>query len=181
MAVVASVAVARRGVGDMDIGRIVRHLFAGPASVRRVLSATSLARIEQTIVASERMHRGQIRFAVEAGLDFAAVSAGLTARERAIDMFSRLRVWDTAHNNGVLVYLLLADRDVEIVADRGIHAHCGDAVWEAICRDMEQQFRAGRFEAGVVAGIEALGARLALHFPGDGDTANELPDAPVVI
>ncbi len=181
VAVVASVAVARRGAGDMDLGRIARHLFAGPAGVRRVLSATSLARIEQTIVASERTHRGQIRFAVEAGLDFAAVSAGLTARERAIDMFSRLRVWDTAHNNGVLVYLLLADRDVEIVADRGIHVRCGDAVWESICRDMEQQFRAGRFEEGVVAGIEALGARLTLHFPGDGETTNELPDSPVVL
>ena len=165
----------------MNIGRVIRHLFAGPGSVRRVLPAASLARIEQAIAASERVHRGQIRFAVEAGLDFAAVSAGVTARERAIDMFSHLRVWDTEHNNGVLVYLLLADRDVEIIADRGIHARCGDAVWEAICRDMEQQFRAGRFEAGVVAGIEALGARLALHFPGDGDTANELPDAPVVI
>lgn len=181
MAAGASVVVARRGAGDMDIGRIVRHLFAGPASIRRVLPAASLARIEQAIAASERRHRGQIRFAVEAGLDFAAVGAGLTARERAIDMFSRLRVWDTAHNNGVLVYLLLADRDVEIVADRGIHARCGDAVWESICRDMEQQFRAGRFEDGVVAGIEALGARLALHFPGDGETTNELPNSPVIL
>lgn len=165
----------------MNLSRVLRHLFAGPASVRRVLPDASLSRIEQAIAASERLHQGQIRFAVEAGLDFAAVSAGVTARERAIDMFSHLRVWDTAHNNGVLVYLLLADRDVEIVADRGIHAVCGEAVWESICRDMEQQFRAGRFEAGVVAGIEAVGAHLARHFPGDDGNANELPDTPVVL
>ena len=165
----------------MDIGRVIRHLCAGPGSVRRVLPADSLKRIEAAIAASERIHRGQIRFAVEAGLEFAAVGAGIGARERAIDMFSQLRVWDTGHNNGVLVYLLLADRDVEIVADRGIHGRCGDAVWEAICRDMEAKFRAGRFEEGVITGIEAIGARLALHFPGDGETSNELPDSPVVL
>ncbi len=96
-------------------------------------------------------------------------------------MFSQLRIWDTEHNNGVLIYLLLADRDVEIVADRGVHAKVGAQNWEDICRAMEAEFRAGHFEQGAVAGIEAVARQLALHFPRDGDLGNELPDAPVVM
>ena len=92
-----------------------------------------------------------------------------------------MRIWDTEHNNGVLIYLLLADRDVEIVADRGIDAHIGADGWEAICRAMEAEFRQGRFEAGVIFGIRAIGAHLAKHFPGDGNDANELPDTPAVL
>jgi uncharacterized membrane protein len=161
--------------------RRLRHLTTGRGAVRRVFPERSLQAIEAAIAAAERTHSGQIRFAVEASLDGAALLAGQGARERAVDVFSLLRVWDTEHNNGVLIYLLLADRDVEIVADRGIHARCGAAAWEEICRGMEAHFRAGRFEQGVLAGIEAVGAHLARHFPGAGRTGNELPDRPVIL
>jgi uncharacterized membrane protein len=118
---------------------------------------------------------------VEGALDGAPLFRNQPARQRALDVFSHLRIWDTAHNNGVLIYLLLADRDVEIVADRGIHAKVGAAVWENICAAMEAEFRQGRFESGVVNGIGAISQQLAQHFPKEGAGPNELPDAPVVI
>lgn len=137
--------------------------------------------IERTIRESEASHGGQIRFAVEPALDFAALVRGQSARQRAIEVFSQLRVWDTEHNNGVLIYLLLADRDVEIVADRGIHARLGNAGWETICREMEQAFRQGRFEEGVIAGIRAVGGHLEKHFANRPAGPSELPDRPVII
>ena len=108
--------------------------------------------IEQAIKAGEATHSGQVRFVVEGALDGAPLFRNQPARERALDIFSQLRIWDTAHNNGVLIYLLLADRDVEIVADRGIDARVGDAGWEKICQQMEADFRAGNFEGGVDQG-----------------------------
>ena len=181
VAVAASAVAAHREGGDVNIARVLRHLFAGPAGVRRAFPPESLERIENAIAATERTHRGQIRFVVEAGLDLTDVIAGVDARERAIEVFSQQRVWDTAHNNGLLVYLLLADRNVEIVADRGIHAPCGTAVWEQVCREMEASFRAGLFEKGVIAGIEALATQLEKHFPAGRAAPNELPDSPVVL
>jgi uncharacterized membrane protein len=118
---------------------------------------------------------------VEGALDGAPLFRNQSARERALDIFSQLRIWDTAHNNGVLIYLLLADHDFEIVADRGIDARVGHAGWEKICVEMETQFRAGNFEGGVIKGIEAVSRELATHFPAQGAGRNELPDAPVVM
>lgn len=161
--------------------RRLKHLLTGQAAVRRAFPAASLAALESAIAAAEQTHAGQIRFAVEASLEGSALLAGQSARERAVDVFSLLRVWDTAHNNGVLIYLLLADRDVEIVADRGIHIRCGAAVWESICQSMEACFRQGRFEQGALEGIAAVGALLAQHFPPGGPTGNELPDRPVLL
>ncbi len=161
--------------------RMMRHLFTGSARVRRMFPSQTLAAIEQAIEQAEVQHDGQIRFAVEAALDMAPLLAGQTARERAINVFSDLHVWDTEYNNGVLIYLLLADRDVEIVADRGIHAKLGSEVWEVICQQMEAQFRAGNFEAGVLAGIRAVGEQLANHFPARSNKPNEMPDAPVLL
>ncbi len=137
--------------------------------------------IEESIRASEATHHGQIRFAVEAALDLLPLLRNQSARGRAIDVFSLLRVWDTEHNNGVLIYLLLADRDVEIVADRGVSRLVAPAAWERICREMERAFRDRRFEEGVLAGIEAVGAHLVRHYPGASKRPNELPDAPVVL
>lgn len=165
----------------MDIRRTIRHLGTGQLAVRAAFPEKALRAIEQAIHESEAMHAGQIRFAVEASLDFTALRRNQTARERAIEMFSQLRVWDTEHNSGVLIYLLLADRDVEIVADRGIHTRLGNTVWEAICRDMEASFRAGKFEAGVISGIRAISSRLSQHFPARPSATNELPDKPVVL
>ena len=141
-----------------------------------------LARIEQAIKAGEATHSGQVRFVVEGALDGAPLFHDQPARERALDIFSHLRIWDTAHNNGVLIYLLLADRDVEIVADRGIDAKVGAA---ALGRNMPRTWKpnsaSGNFERGVINGIEEVSRQLAAHFPRQGAGPNELPDAPVVI
>jgi uncharacterized membrane protein len=165
----------------MDIKRIMRHLSSGRASVRRAFPQRTLDNIERTIAEAERTHAGQIRFVVEDALDLGPLLAGQSARERAIEVFSRLRVWDTEQNNGVLIYLLLADRDVEIVADRGVHAKLGQAVWEEICREMEAAFRQGRFEDGAIAGIRSVGRLLAQHYPHTGAKTNELSDCPVLM
>jgi uncharacterized membrane protein len=165
----------------MDIRRILKHLSASQASMRRAFPRASLQRIEQAIAEVEQTHSGQIRFAVESALDISPLFAGQTARERAIEVFSHLRVWDTEQNNGVLIYLLLADRDVEIIADRGVHARLGQATWETVCREMEAAFRQGRFEEGVIAGVRSVGAHLARHYPHSGTKINELPDSPVLI
>jgi uncharacterized membrane protein len=137
--------------------------------------------IEAAIKESETTHFGEIRFAVEAALDPMALLQGRSARERALEVFSQLRVWDTERNNGVLIYLLLADRDVEIVADRGIHLDVGPQGWEVICREMEQAFRQGRFEQGVVEGIHAVSRHLVRYYPASGGNVNELPDKPVIL
>ncbi|NVN84782.1 MAG: TPM domain-containing protein [Rhodopseudomonas sp.] len=165
----------------MGIRRIGKHLLSTRWRVQKAFPPPAFDAIEQAIKASEATHAGQIRFVVEGALDGAPLFRDQPARERALDIFSQLRIWDTAHNNGVLIYLLLADRDVEIIADRGIDAHVGAAEWERICRAMEAEFRQGRFLAGVVHGIAAIGAHLAKHFPGDRSNPNELPDAPVVV
>jgi uncharacterized membrane protein len=165
----------------MDIGRIGRHLVEHHWKARRIFRKPVLDAIEQAIKAGEATHSGQVRFVVEGALDGSPLFRGQPARERALDVFSRLRIWDTAHNNGVLIYLLLADRQVEIIADRGIDAHVGAAGWTKICAAMETEFKAGNFERGVVRGIEAVSRELARYFPAHGAGPNELPDAPVVM
>jgi uncharacterized membrane protein len=165
----------------MNIRRIGRHLLEHRWRVRRIFPPQVLAAIEQTIRAGEATHSGQVRFVVEGALDGAPLFRDQPARERALDIFSQLRIWDTAHNNGVLIYLLLADRNVEIVADRGIDAKVGAAGWEKICAEMESNFRAGNFAGGVIKGIQAVSRQLATHFPRHGGGKNELPDTPVVI
>jgi uncharacterized membrane protein len=165
----------------MGIKRIGRHLLANRSRVRQAFPARSLAVIEQAIKASEARHAGQIRFVVEGALDGAPLLRNQSARARALDVFSHLRIWDTAHNNGVLIYLLLADRDVEILADRGIDALVSAAEWKKICDMMEVDFARGSFEAGVLKGIESVTRHLMKYFPKHGAGRNELPDAPVVI
>jgi uncharacterized membrane protein len=165
----------------MGIRRIGRHLVEHRWRLRRIFPPAVLARIEQAIKAGEATHAGQVRFVVEGALDGAPLLRNQPARERALDIFSQLRIWDTVHNNGVLIYLLLADHDFEIVADRGIDARVGHAGWEKICQKMEADFRSGDFERGVIKGIEAVSRELAAHFPPRSGGPNELPDAPVVI
>lgn len=165
----------------MDIKRIIRHLTASHAAMRRLFPRGTLTRIEHVIGEVEKTHAGQIRFVVEDALPLKHLLAGLLARDRAIEIFSHLRVWDTEHNNGVLIYLLLADRAVEIVADRGVHGKLGQATWAAVCRDMESAFRRGKYEEGAVAGIRSVGAHLAQHYPHNGKKLNELPDHPVLL
>jgi uncharacterized membrane protein len=165
----------------MGIKRIGKHLLEHRWRARRTFPPEALALIERTIKAGEETHSGQVRFVVEGALDGKPLFKDQSARERALDIFSQLRIWDTAHNNGVLIYLLLADRKVEIVADRGIDAKVGAAGWEKICKLMEADFKADNFAGGVVKGIQAVSRQLAAHFPKHGAGPNELPDKPVVI
>jgi uncharacterized membrane protein len=163
----------------VDPKRIARHLLATPLALRRAFPPASLAAIQRALADSEARHGGEIRFAVEGALDLRALLAGQPARERAIEVFGELRVWDTEQNNGVLIYLLLADHDVEIVADRGVSARVAGGEWQRICAAMERDFTRGRFADGVIHGIEAVAALLAAHFPAA--DRNELPDKPVVL
>lgn len=165
----------------MVLFRILRHLAMTSWQVRRAFPASTLKAIEEAVRASESSHGGELRFVVEGSLDGAPLWRGQSARERAIDLFGRLRVWDTEHNNGVLIYVLLADRRVEIVADRGIHACCRANAWAEICRGMEERFAMGDFGVGTVLGIEAVTHLIASHFPVHSDDHNELPDNPVVL
>jgi uncharacterized membrane protein len=166
---------------NMEFHRIARHFWIGRPEVRKLFPEASLERITQAIAACEAEHHGEIRFAVEASLDWRHLRQGVTARERAVEVFSQLRVWDTEANNGVLIYLLLADRDVEIIADRGVHAKVGAEGWEAICKSMEAEFRQGRFESGLLQGIQSVSQHLLAHFPRRGSDSNELPDRPVLL
>jgi uncharacterized membrane protein len=165
----------------MGIGRIGKHLIEHRWRVRRLFPPRVLAAIEQAIRTGETTHAGQVRFVVEGALDGAPLLRGQSARARALDVFSQLRIWDTAHNNGVLIYLLLADHQVEIVADRGIDAKVGAAGWQKICATMEADFRSGNFAGGVIKGIAAVSRELATTYPKQGAGPNELPDKPVVM
>jgi uncharacterized membrane protein len=165
----------------MDWKRLLRHLLTGHGAVKRAFPPEAMQAIEKAIGEEERRHEGQLRFAVEASLPLANVVRGIQSRARAIGWFGRLGVWDTHHNAGVLIYLLLADRRVELVADRGIHSKVGTAAWEAICGEMQQEFARGQFERGVVIGVRAVSDLLAEHFPPSGEHHNDLPDKPVVL
>ena len=165
----------------MGIKRIGKHLLEHHWRVRRIFPPDVLAAIERAIKAGEATHSGQVRFVVEGALDGAPLFRDQSARERALDIFSQLRIWDTAHNNGVLIYLLLADRNVEIVADRGIDAKVGAAGWEKICAAMEIEFKRANFEGGVIKRDRGGVAGTREAFSAQGAGPNELPDAPVVI
>ena len=170
-----------------DWNRWWRHLTTDHKTSRKLFPAPALRRLEQATRHGEQLHSGQVRLAIEASLPLRAVRLGMTPRARALEVFGLLRVWDTAANCGVLVYLLVADRAVEIIADRGIHAKVGDAAWRAICEKMEARFRAGQFGEGAQTGLVEIGALLALHYPRSGNApapgpaGNELPDAPVIL
>lgn len=165
----------------MSIKRIMKHLLLTHWQIKRAFPPATLVAIAQAIKASETTHVGEVRFVVEGALDGTPLFKGQSARERAIDVFSQLRIWDTEHNNGLLIYLLLADRNVEIVADRGIHAKVGSREWENICRKMETAFKQSNFESGALSGIEAVTRHLTTHFPATGAGYNELPDNPVML
>lgn len=161
--------------------RILAHLLAGRWTLRRAFPEPALLAIESAIREGEATHSGEVRFAIETCLDLPRLLRGTTGRDRAIAAFARLRTWDTAQRNGVLVYLLLADRDIEIVADRGFDGRVAPEEWEQACHAMETQFRAGRFEAGAVEGIRRVSALVARHFPTGAGDRNELPDAPALL
>jgi uncharacterized membrane protein len=163
----------------MQIPRILKHLlYPGWMSHWRFPS-TSLAHIESAIALSEATHHGEICVAVEAALDIVPLLRGQTARERALEVFARQRVWDTEANNGVLIYLLLADRNVEIVADRGIARHLDATAWEGLCASMKDHFEGGAYEAGVLQAITAISQHLDQLYPRSGEDLDELPNRPI--
>jgi uncharacterized membrane protein len=167
----------------MKLARWLRHVLRSPRAVDRVLPPAALARVEQAIAQGESAHRGEIRFAVEAGLPWSYLRRDAPVRERAEMLFAKLHLWDTDERNGVLLYVELADHGIEIVADRGIAAQVPGEDWQAICRGIARRFADGEFEGGVVAGIERIADLLALHFPAREGAANadELPNKPVVL
>jgi uncharacterized membrane protein len=161
--------------------RFFAHLVSNPWQVKRHFSPQSLRKIQSAIASSEKMHAGEIRFVVEAGLHPLEILFKKSPRARAIELFGRLNIWDTEHNNGVLIYLLLADRDVEIIGDRGIDQHIGHDGWEQICREMETLFRQGQFEAGVLHGIHQISTVLTQYFPQQGASRNEISNKPLIL
>ena len=169
----------------MQIGRLIRHVAATHWRTRMLFPARSLDAIEQAVRRAEQMHAGEIRFAIETALTPLHILNGMAPRVRALEVFASLAVWDTERNNGVLIYVQLADRAVEIVADRGFRGLVNPAEWEAVCRLMEEHFRAGRFETGSIAGVDAIGNLLARHFPPNAERAvpshNQLPDRPTLL
>lgn len=165
----------------MSFKRILKHWLMTDRQARRIFPRSTLSAIEKTIKESETAHVGEIRFVVEGALDGWPLFKGQSARERAIDVFSQLRVWDTEDNSGLLIYLLLADRAVEIVADRGIDAKVGVQEWSKICQQMEACFRQSNCEGGVIECVQAVTWHLVQHFPANGHNRNELSDTPVLL
>lgn len=166
----------------MDLGRrlkrILKHRWTDETDSARALGADALARLEDRVAASERQHSGEIRLCVEAGLPLSYLWQDATPRQRAITMFGKLRVWDTEHNNGVLIYLLLAEHAIEIVADRGLTQRVPQSTWDTLVAGMRENFRAGRFEQGLAQAVDAVDGLLKAHFAlGAGQAnPNELPD-----
>lgn len=163
------------------VTRIGKHLLMTPLRVRRAFPRPTLDAIERAIKDSETVHAGEICFVVEGALHGAALYNLHSPRDRAIEVFSNQRLWDTEHRSGVLIYVLLADRDVEIVADRGVQKKVGTQEWQRICRKMEKAFGEGRYEAGAVTGVQEVSRLLVEHFPASMTGTRELPDAPVVL
>ena len=167
----------------VQLTRLLKHRWLDETDAQRALGGGAVERIEARVKESERRHSGEIRVCVEAGLPLSYLWRDATARERAVTMFGKLRVWDTEHNNGVLVYLLLAERQIEIVADRGINAHVAPAQWATLLHGMRGAFKAGQFEAGLMAAVDAIDALLSENFAATAQSANpnELSDRPLLL
>ncbi|HEX4926897.1 MAG TPA: DUF5130 family protein [Burkholderiales bacterium] len=161
------------------VSRALKHALLPPWVAQRPFPARVLKRIEQAIAASERRHRGELRFAAEGPL--ALRELGYSTRQRARAVFAQLDVWDTEENTGVLIYVQLVDRAIEIVADRGIAARVAQSEWDEVCRAMQARFRRDEYLEGSLEAIEAVTRILARHFPPRGDNPNELPDKPVML
>jgi uncharacterized membrane protein len=167
----------------MDWARLFRHLFSTRGKLARAFPVEALEAIERAVTESELLHSGEIRFAIEAALEPSEIWGGRTPRARALRVFAALGVWDTEANNGILIYVLLADRDVEIVADRGFNGRVSPAEWAAVCNTMEEKFRSGQYERGAVEGVHEAGRLLARHYPPlpGGRDEDELPNRPAVL
>jgi uncharacterized membrane protein len=163
--------------------RIALHSWMNASDTKRAIPKAAQQRIQQQVRASELQHSGQIRICVEAALPLGYIWRGLASRARAITLFGKLRVWDTERNNGVLIYVLLAERKIEVIADRGLSQHVDEKVWQAAIHQMQIAFKAQQFEAGLSFAIEQVSAQLMTYFPNSSihsPDINELADAPVI-
>jgi uncharacterized membrane protein len=163
------------------VARVFKHLFSPPWRLRTAFPRSTLDAIEAAIKASETRHSGELRFAIETSLPVVEVMRGMASRHRAIEVFSQMRVWDTEENSGVLIYVLLAEHGLEIVADRGLARQVEQREWDAIAQDMQTAYAKGQFLEGSVAGIEAITRLLERHFPPGASNPNELPDRPTIL
>jgi uncharacterized membrane protein len=162
--------------------RLLHHRWLDEGDTRRAIPTEMVERLMRRVAASEQRHSGEVRICIEASLPSSYIWRSASARERAVMMFSKLRVWDTAHNNGVLIYLMLAEHAIEIVADRGLNEKVSPAQWQAIAQTMSSAFKTKRYEDGLTQALEEVSALLVAHFPValGGTRRNELPDAPVL-
>jgi uncharacterized membrane protein len=165
----------------MNWSRFWRHVAMTPSKARRAYPDTTMEAIARAIADGERRHRGEVCFVVEAELTTAQLWRGLSARDRAREVFALKGVWNTEENNGVLIYVLLADQGVEIVSDRGIDARVQPGEWQAVLAGMQAQLQAGQHEAGALAGVNAVSDLLARHFPDTGAGRNQIPDRPIMM
>ena len=165
----------------MKLSRVFKHLLLPGWWVQRAFARGDLAAIGAAITTCEQSHRGELRFVAEGSLPLAVLWRGLSPRARAADLFADLRIWDTAENSGILIYVQLLDRHVEILADRGIAARVPQAEWDSLCREMEARFRRGEWRDGALQAIARAGELLARHFPAGASNPNELPDQPLVL
>ena len=164
--------------------RLLRHRWA-EARLRTAVPERLVAQLTHQVAESEQRHTGQVRICVEAGLPAAYIWRSATAHDRAVALFGKLRVWDTEHNNGVLIYLLLADRAIEIIADRGLARYVPPSAWQTVVADMRETLRAGHYDNALKHAVDATSALLAQHFPSESvghglHRTNELPDTPVL-
>lgn len=164
------------------IRRLLRHRWLDETDTRRAIPPAMVERLAQHVAESERQHTGEVRIYVEAGLPFSYLWRDAPPRERAIALFGKLGVWDTEQNNGVLIYLLLAEHAIEVVADRGLSRHVGPQQWQEVVAHMRDAFHAGRYEQGLQQAIDEVTALLVRHFPASAGAPNpnELPDHPVL-
>ena len=165
----------------MNMLRFLKHAFSSGLKTRLLFPKKSLKRIKEAVANSENKHRGEIRVCIEKSLTPLQILQGVKGRDRAVEMFSELRVWDTEENNGVLIYLLIADRDIEILADRGIMRDAPANFWNEICGEIENNFRKKKFEEGILQAIDHIEKLLIEKYPKNGHDANELPDKPHMI
>lgn len=165
------------------LARLLRHLTTTTASARRVFPAATLTALQAEIGAGEARHRAQLRLIIEPKLRWAPLRDKVSSRGRAHALFSQYRIWDTEENVGVLLYINLADRAVEIVTDRAVGRAIERRQWEAACVAMTQGFAQGSFHDSAIAGVVEINRLLAAEFPRGGDTlrGNELSDRPVIL
>jgi uncharacterized membrane protein len=165
----------------MDIQRALRHLRSTRSAAERAFPQATLTALAAAIATGERMHRGEVRLVIERALPLSAAWSGVSNRQRAIALFADYGIWDTEDNCGVLIYVNLADRKVDIVADRGIDRKINAATWQAVCNTMTGGFAHGDYHGAALAAVEQVNELLRRHFPANGTRPNELPDQPLML